>query len=137
MGNLTNINEFVGEAKAGLNEFIDDNKGILGYIGAGLGGAVIGGAAGYMVGKGSSKKKRTSSRKSKSKRRARRGMSGRSRDRKYISKQKHERYYAKTHPKRRKTGKYYKSRSKRVKYTKNGQPYILLSNGKARFVKKM
>jgi len=137
MGNLTTIGGIIGEAKSGLNEFIDDNKTVLGYLGAGVGGLAIGGAVGYLAGKKSAKKKRTSSSKNK-RQKNRRSGSGRARDRRYISKQKHEQYYLKAHPKRRKTGRYYKSgsRSGKVKYTKNGQPYIILKSGKARFIKK-
>jgi hypothetical protein len=59
---------------------------------------------------------------------------GRARDRKFRSKQKHEQRY-----KRKRKFKVYKSKNsrakRRVKYTKNGQPYIILASGKARFIK--
>ena len=135
MGNLTTITETIGNVSAGLNEFVSDNKTTIGYIASGVAGAALGAGIGYLVGKKSAQKKRASKSGSKRKRSSRSG-SGRARDRRYISKQKHERYYAKTHPKRRKTGKYYKSRKKGRHYTKNGQPYIILKSGKARFVKK-
>lgn len=76
---------------------------------------------------------------SKSKKKTR---AGRKRDRKYISKQKHEQAYLRKHPKRRKTGKYYKTKSRKSKskkgihYTKKGQPYKIMANGRARFIKK-
>jgi len=72
-----------------------------------------------------------------------RKSSGRKRDRLFKSKQKHERKY-----KRKRKYKVYgrkgfinprkkKSKSRRgLHYTCKGQPYILLKNGKARFIKK-
>jgi len=79
---------------------------------------------------------------SKTKKKAKaRTTKGRRRDRKFISKQKHERAYQKSRRKKGKktTGKKYKTKSKSKKgihYTKNGQPYKILSNGRARFIKK-
>ena len=69
---------------------------------------------------------------------------GRSRDRKFISKQKHEQAYIKRKKKAGKpiTRKRYKTSSTRKKKvgkiykTKNGQPYKILSSGKAKFIKK-
>lgn len=96
----------------------------LGLIAAGVGVTAIGGGlvAASLI--GSKRKKKTSK--------------GRSRDRKFKSKQKHEKRY-----KRKRKYKVYKSKSKRtkrnntgkIKYTKNGQPYKILANGKARFIK--
>jgi hypothetical protein len=56
----------------------------------------------------------------------------------FRSKQKHEQRY-----KRKRKFKVYKSKSRRtrasntgkIKYTKNGQPYKILANGRARFIK--
>ena len=121
----------IGEAGASLNEFIADNKSALYTTGAVVGGAIIG--AGTVAVVNSIRNKKSSSKRKTGSSRSRKG---RSRDRKFISKQKHEQRYAKTHPKRRKTGKYYKSRKGKVKYTKKGQPYIILSSGKAQFIKK-
>ncbi len=136
MGNIASLTETIGRMSASLNEFISDNRTILGIAGAGAAGVALGAAGGYLAGKKSSSKKRTSKSRNKRKRNSR----GRSRDRKFISKQKHEQSYARRHPKRRKTGRVYKhsrnTRNKRVKYTKNGQPYIILKSGKARFIKK-
>lgn len=89
----------------------------VGVVGAGLVGAALIGAA--------------NSRKNKRKR-TRKGIS---RDRKFISREKHERRY-----KRKTKGKRYKTKrmksGKRVYYAKKtGQPYILLSSGKAKFIK--
>lgn len=42
-----------------------------------------------------------------------------------------------TRTKRRVKKKWYgKTRGKKIKYTKNGQPYVILKSGKARFIKK-
>lgn len=84
---------------------------------------------------------------SKTKRKAR-TKRGRSRDRKYISKQKHERrrkrktpgkiykrkglFYSRTKKVKKKNGK---KRTGKIYYTKKGQPYKILANGRARFVK--
>ena len=135
MGNLSSLTETIGTWKAGLNEFISDNRTALGYVGVGAVGVALGATGGYLLGKRVAKKKRTYKNRSKRKGTAR-SRSGRSRDRLYISKQKHEQRYLRTHPKRRKTGKYYKSKRTGRHYTKNGQPYIILKSGKARFVKK-
>jgi len=77
-----------------------------------------------------------------SKARNSRKRSGRARDRRYISKQKHERAYQRRRKKQGKKtyGKKYKSRNGRRKgkiyyARKTGQPYILLSSGKAKFIK--
>jgi len=98
----------------------------LALIGAGVGASVIGG--GLVAASVFRSKRKAKTRK------------GRSRDRKFKSKQKHEQRY-----KRKRKFKVYKSRkskkrksstrSKGVKYTKNGQPYIILASGKARFIK--
>jgi len=74
---------------------------------------------------------------------------GRSRDRKFISKQKHEvkrkrKRPAKIYKKKgvytsrrplKRAGKKTKKRVGKVYYTKRGQPYKILSSGKARFIK--
>ena len=44
---------------------------------------------------------------------------------------------AKRKTKKRKTKKWYgKTKGKKIKHTKNGQPYVILKSGKARFIKK-
>lgn len=94
------------------------------------------GATGILVGAGLVASSLSGSSGSKSKRS--RSRNGRSRDRKFISKQKHEQRYKK---RRKSAGKYYKSKSRKkrsgkVYYAKKtGQPYILLSSGKAKFIK--
>lgn len=110
----------IDEFKNAIPSVISNN---MGKIAVGAGVAAIGGGLVGAALVGTSRKKKTSR--------------GRKRDRKFISKQKHERRY-----KRKTKGKRYKSkkrksstRSKGVKYTKNGQPYIILSSGKAKFIK--
>ena len=99
------------------------NPIVAGGVGV-LGGAVVGSmVTAAVLGKSKTSKNRSS-----------RSRSGRSRDRKFKSKQKWEQRY-----KRKKPYKVYKSKKRRggkVKYTKKGQPYIILSSGKARFIKK-
>ncbi len=105
--------------------------------GAVLGGAVVGGT--ILTAQAINKKSKSSTiRKKKTKK-------GSSRDRKYISKQKHEVAYQrrrkkiskKTYGKKYKKHSRSKSKSKKgIHYTKNGQPYKILANGRARFIKK-
>jgi len=108
------------DIKNDIGSFISQNPiGTALGIGAGVVGAGLVGAA--LI--GSSRKKKTSK--------------GRARDRKFVSREKHERRY-----KRKTPGKRYKSKKRKsstgrkgVKYTKNGQPYIIMASGKARFIK--
>jgi len=137
MANLTSLNETIGNAGASLNEFISDNKGTLIGVGTGLvGGALIVGTGVAVSRAKSSKKKKTSTK-------HKRKTTGRARDRRFISRQKHERAYQRRRKKagKKTTGKHYKrrkskSKSSKIKYTKNGQPYKILPNGRARFIKK-
>lgn len=130
MGNIFTDDE-IGTNTSSLSEL---NPFITG-ISAFTGGALLGGLAGYYIGK----KKRTS--KSRSKRKRSSGNRNRtskrkrnlSRDRKFISKQKHEQRYKKY---RKTPGKVYRTRKSKIKYTKNGQPYIILKNGRAKFIKR-
>lgn len=110
-----------------LNELKNDVVGFVAEnpvgVAVGTGAAIVGvGLVGAAV-LGSSRKKKTSR--------------GRKRDRKFKSKQKHEQRY-----KRKRKFKVYKSKKhkmktkrKGIKYTKNGQPYVILANGRARFIK--
>jgi hypothetical protein len=120
--------------ESGIIGMVDDVKE---FVGANT-GAVIGGTAltGALVGAsivGIAKSKSSSSRK---KRRSHKKIMhtkrGLKQDRKRHSKQKWEVAYRK-----RKAKHHKKSKSKRgVHYTKNGQPYKIMANGRARFVKK-
>lgn len=99
-----------------------------GAIGAGV---ALGVGASAVVGAIKSKKNK------RSKARNSRKRTGRARDRRYISKQKHEQAYQNRRKRQGKKtyGKRYKSK-KGIKYTKNGQPYKIMANGRARFIKK-
>lgn len=89
------------------------------YIGAGVGGAVVGGTIGYLVARKNNKRAKSrssSTRKTKSKSNGKR------------NKIKGRRYTPHTAGKRRDTSR------KRIRYTKNGQPYIIKADGRARFI---
>lgn len=106
-----------------LKNVIADNKGIVLGTAVGAGAAIVGAGLVAAAVSGSKRKAKT--------------RAGRARDRKFKSKQKHEQRY-----KRKRKFKVYKSKKRRsfsgrkgVKYTKNGQPYIIMANGRARFIK--
>lgn len=113
-----------------ITEFATNNP-LISAIGAGVIGAGVGAAVATAIGAASKGKTRKS-----------RSKSGRSRDARFKSKQKHERRY-----KRKRKYKIYgkkgwikphkRSKSRRgVHYArKTGQPYIILSNGRAKFIK--
>jgi antitoxin (DNA-binding transcriptional repressor) of toxin-antitoxin stability system len=107
---------------------VDDLKNAIssniGTVAAGVGVAAIGaGLVGAAI-IGSKRKKKASTKR------------GRSRDGMFISREKHERRYKrKTKGRRYKTKKSKRTGRRGVKYTKNGQPYIILASGKARFIK--
>jgi len=102
-------------------------------VALGVGGAVVGAGLGAAIVAGSSRKKRKSSvRKSRS--RTKHTSRGWKQDRARRSKQKWELAYQKRKKKNRNSSR--KRSSKGVHYTKKGQPYIIMSNGRARFVKK-
>lgn len=108
------------ELKANANDFIQQNKTALAVGGAGAAGIVVGGVIGAQLAKSSYKSK-----KKKSKRKATRKRSYKSRK---VKKRSYR--YART------AGKSKDRSSKRIRMTKNGQPYIILKSGKARFIKK-
>ena len=105
--------------------YIKDN---LGVIGAGVGGAALGAAVGYAAGTKSTVSKKRKSTKSK----ARRSKSNYRKKRRSNSfrRGRKGRYTPHTAGKRR------DSSHRRIRQTKNGQPYIILASGKARFIKK-
>jgi len=124
----------IGEGLVSEITSLAENPLATGIAGAIIGAGITAGAIGLV----SSAKKKSSKRKTSKKGR------GRARDRKFKSKQKHEQRY-----KRKRKYKIYgrkgyhkadikrKSKSKRgIHYTKNGQPYKLLANGQARFIKR-
>lgn len=126
-----------------LGGILNTNKGLLSNPTAtAIGGAIAGAAiTGAVIATATAIKSSTSSSSSKKRKTTKKG---RSRDRKYISNQKHERAYQKRRKKlgKKTYGKRYKKKSgsskfkSGIKYTKNGQPYRILKNGRARFIKK-
>jgi Flp pilus assembly protein TadB len=112
------------EVKTDATNFIKDN---VGAIAAGVGGLAVGGTVGYLAGAASSSKKRRTRKKSKSVSKRKRNYSSK---RYKKSKGKRKRYTPHTAGKR-------KDRShRRIRQTSTGQPYIILANGRARFISK-
>lgn len=91
----------------------------IGVIGIGVGGAALGTALGYYAASRRNKKKRKSKRKLKNKAR-------RKRNRMYRAKQRQP-YTA---------GKRKDRSHRRIRFTKNNQPYVIMANGRARFISK-
>lgn len=99
-------------------------------IGTAIGAGVIGVGAGVAVGSIFRKKAKRKTRKTRNKRRRiKHTTRGWSQDRKRKSKQSWEVSYRKRKKRRTKS-------SRGIKYTKKGQPYKILANGRARFIKK-
>jgi hypothetical protein len=108
--------------------------------------AAAGGSLGLGVGVATAsvikRKKKRSKRKSKKKSSKRK--KSKNRDWRYASRQKHEVNYRKrrkkagkkSYQKKYETKKSKSSSRKGIHYTKNGQPYKILSSGRARFIKK-
>jgi gas vesicle protein len=105
--------------------FADDLPAII--VGAGT-GVIVGGISGYAIGRSSSSK-RKSKRKKSAKSRIKHTSRGWKQDRKRRSKQSWEVAYQKRKRKHSKS-------KKGIHYTKNGQPYKIMSNGRARFIKR-
>jgi len=107
--------------QSGLNSASGKVQNLLGNpVATGVGGALVGGAlVGTVVAATRSRKK--------SSRKARKVKRSKSRARKGRKK---TRSYART------AGKAKDRSTKRIRMTKNGQPYIILKSGKARFIKK-
>jgi hypothetical protein len=95
--------------------FVKDN---IGTIGAGVGGVALGGVVGYLAGRRSSRKKTKRKRKS---------IRKTSRKRNYSNYKQKKPYTA---------GKRKDTSRRRIRYTKNNQPYVILANGRARFISK-
>ena len=106
----------------GINGLLASGKGLLGNpIAAAVGGAVAGAAltgTGIAIASAVKKKRRKSPAKKRSK------------SRKSSTKRKKSPKYARTAGKRKDTSK------RRIRMTKNGQPYVILASGKARFISK-
>ena len=137
MTNLSTITGKIGEMESALNEFISDNKTAVTATMAGVGGVALGAGTVAVVNKirrSRSKSKRSSSRKRSSKSRKKKyhghTLRGWKQDRKRFNKsQKWEVAYRKRKARKNKS-------KKGIHYTKNGQPYKIMSNGRARFIKK-
>lgn len=119
-----------------LSSLQDDITGIFSKnpLATAAGAGVVGLGSGVALGAAIRSRTKKKTRKS-------RRNSGRARDIKFKSKQKHERKY-----KRKRKYKIYKRKGfihsrrsksrKGIHYTKKGQPYKIMSNGRARFIKK-
>jgi Flp pilus assembly protein TadB len=94
--------------------------GTVGQIGIGVGSAIVGGAVGYLAGRRSSRTKTRKRRRSSNKTR-------RKRNRVYRRKKQKRPYTA---------GKRKDTSRRRIRYTKNNQPYVIMANGRARFISK-
>ena len=106
------------ENMANATQYIKEN---IGTIGAGVGGIALGGVVGYIAGRSSRSKKKS---KSKS-----RYSSARKRNR-VFKKKKGQRYTPHTAGKRKDTS------HRRIRYTTKGQPYVITSKGRAKFISK-
>jgi len=105
---------------ANATNFIKQNLGIIGgAVGGAALGTVVGVTAANLVSAKKTKKKRKAKSKNKRKKRYRTHKH-----------RKRKNHYART------TGKRKDTSHKRIRMTKNGQPYIILASGKARFIKK-
>jgi len=110
------MTDLLTEVKSYANTTANIIRNNIGVIGAGVGGVALGGVVGYLTGSKnsvSSKPKRTT-RKS----RKRRNKAYKAR----------KRYTPHT------AGKRKDKSHKRIRQTKNGQPYIILASGKAKFI---
>jgi membrane protein YqaA with SNARE-associated domain len=100
-------------------------------IGA-IAGIAIGGATGYVISRGVSKSKAKKRKKASKKRSGKRKL-------KFGSKAYRKRYLSHRRRKQKQphtAGKRKDTSHRRIRYTKNNQPYIIMPNGKARFISK-
>jgi len=116
---MVNLSEGLVYAQNVLSDASEQAKGLLGNpVVTGVGGAVVGGAiVGTIAAATSARKKST---RKASVKRSSKARKSRSRNYKY----------ARTAGKRRDTS------TRRIRMTKNGQPYVILKSGKARFISK-
>lgn len=109
---------------SGVLDYASDKaQGLLGNpVATAVGGAIVGGAiTGAVVGAVRSRKKKTS--RTRRAKRSKRKVSRKSRKTRSTK-------YARTAGKRKDTS------TRRIRMTKNGQPYVILKSGKARFISK-
>lgn len=138
---MSDLSDALDSLKNGIYSIGDDIKASPGTaIATALGGAVVGGAlTGAVVSGIASSKKKSSSTRRKTGKKIKHTKRGWKADRARRSKQKWEVAYQKRKRKANKKthGRPGSGRSKRgIHYTKNGQPYKILSSGKARFIKR-
>ena len=107
----------IQNAAQSTSNFLKSN---IGTIGAGIGGAALGGAVGLFASRKSSS---SASRKRKKRKNS------------YVRK-KHNRTKRRGRRTPRTAGKRKDTSHKRIRYTKKGQPYVIMGNGRARFIKK-
>ncbi len=121
----------------GITNAVNEIEGVIGNNPiAAVGGAVaVGALGGAIVGSIVSSKTSNSKTRKRSRKKITHTRRGWKQDRARRSKQKWEVAYRKRKAKKKKS--YSRSSKRKGKhYTKNGQPYIILASGKARFVKK-
>jgi len=115
---------------------VSQSELVAGGVGA-LAGLIVGGVAGVAIAGSSSKTVRK--RKTKKRKTVRKRVSRSKRKLKFGSKAYRKKYlkHGKRKQKRPHTaGKRRDTSKRRIRYTKNNQPYVILSNGRARFISK-
>jgi hypothetical protein len=115
------------------------NNALTGAVAGGAAGLFIGGAVGYAAGKRSNKKAKRKRNKSTSGKKRNSTSKHKGRKLKFGSPAYRKKYLGKRRKKQkqpRTAGKRKDTSHRRIRYTKNNQPYIILSNGRARFISK-
>lgn len=121
------IGDAISSGISSIGEIVAENP--LASLGvAGAAGAAVGAAGGAIVGSKIAKRKKRS--KKSKKKHSKRKSKGRKL--KFGSKAYRKKYL---HKKRR-SGHTKRTSHKRIRMTKKGQPYVILSNGRARFIKR-
>ena len=114
-----------------VKAFIADNAAAVGIGAAGaIAGLGVGALVGAAVSRNSSKRKKRSKHKVSRKR----SSTNRRRKLKFGSKAYRKRYLKQRKPHT--AGKRKDTSHRRIRFTKNNQPYIIMGNGRARFIKK-
>jgi hypothetical protein len=130
MVDIGGIGETIGGIATDVKNIITENPIATAAIGAGIVGAGV--IVGIAVAKKSSKKSKKRKKTSKKK------TSRKGRKLKFGSKAYRKKYLGKRRKQRKPhtAGKRRDTSHRRIRFTKNNQPYIILPNGKARFVKR-
>lgn len=119
-------------------ELISENP-IASAVVAGAGVVALGGAAGVIIASAVKKRKKKTK---KSKKKAKKSKTKRRKSKlKFGSKAYRKKYLGKKHRRSKQrqphtAGKRKDTSHRRIRYTKNNQPYVILSNGRARFIKR-